>query len=412
MKVLTQEEILDSWKNTRNKTGVYIHSPFCKEQCEYCTFKGTLYNKATYKKYYTEYLPNLLEFYKPVLSSDIIHCYFFGGGTPSLMSPDTMRDIFNRIPNFKDNHKKVMEFHMRDWSREQLDVLKEYNFNTVIACVQTFDTDILRAQGRRIPKKEQDIFDFIDYANSIGLHTMSDVIFFGSLKRLEDDMQLLADHDITEISIQTIFDEEGKHDVEVTNVINNFLEDNLIYLKYTRPNNNHNNAFCDNTGKKVFKECKVYNRNVDWDEMYSQEYGFLDGLYTGESGLFSTDYNTLGIGSYNNWKHTFSKIEDKLEYIEIGDTFTPTWKVTYDKRDYPTKQMIATFYEYLEDTIGEPPDGITFTFTTAVRQYDGDTRDKSVARELHPGVKWNVENIIISEYVNKLKNLFPEWNWD
>ena len=49
----------------------------------------------------------LLEFYKPVLSSDIIQLYFFGGGTPSLMSPETMRDIFDCIPNFKENSYHV-----------------------------------------------------------------------------------------------------------------------------------------------------------------------------------------------------------------------------------------------------------------------------------------------------------------
>ena len=404
-------EILESWKNTKNKTGVYIHSPFCKEQCEYCTFKGTLFNKEAYKRYYSDYLPKLLEFYNPVLSSDIIHCYFFGGGTPSLMSPETMRDIFDCIPNFKEIPRKVMEFHMCDWTREQLDVLKEYNFNTVIACVQTFDNEMLRKEGRRRPKSPEVIYEFIEYANSIGLHTMSDIIFFGNLNRLASDMQTLADHNITEISVQTIFDEKGAFDVAVTQVINEFLENNLEYIKCPRNRDNPFNDFCDEYGNKTFKESKIYKKNVDWYEMYSGDLGFLDGLYTGQGSVYSTDYNTLGIGSYNNWKYTFSKIEDKLEYIEAGDTYTPTWYLTYNKKDYPTKKLIAEFYKNLEDSIGEPPDGITFSFKTAVKQHKEDTVNKTVARELEPSVSWEEDSIIVLDYVSKLKTLYPDWNW-
>ena len=73
---------------------------------------------------------------------------------------------------------------MCDWTREQLDTLKEYNFNTVIACVLTFDIEMLRKEGRRRPKSPEVIYEFIEYANSIGLHTMSDIIFFGNLNKL------------------------------------------------------------------------------------------------------------------------------------------------------------------------------------------------------------------------------------
>ena len=407
-------EVLQSWKNTKNKTGVYIHGPFCKEQCEYCTYKGTLYNKAAFKRYYSDYLPKLLEFYKPVLSSDIIHCYFFGGGTPSLMSPQTMRDIFDCIPNFKENPNKVMEFHMCDWTREQLDTLKEYNFNTVIACVQTFDNEILKKQGRRRPKSPEIIYEFIEYANSLGLHTMSDVIFFDDLDRLASDMQTLADHNTTEITVQTIHstDKAGEFDIPVTGIINEFLENNLEYVKQPRVRENPLNDFCDVDGNKIWKESKVYKKGVDWYEMYAVDLGFLDGLYTGIGSVYSTDFNTLGIGSYNNWKYTFSKIEDRLEYIEVGDTYTPKWYVTYNKDNYPTKKLISEFYKKLEDNIGEPPDGITFSFKTSVQQHNEDTINKWVARELEAFVSWQEDSIIVSDYAIKLKNLFPDWTWN
>ena len=124
MKPITNEEILTAWSNTDFKTGVYIHSPFCKEQCTYCTFKGTMFEKTAFNRYYSEYLPNQIKFYEPVLSSEHIQSYFWGGGTPTLMSAEIMRNIFDLIPNFKSQKNKLMEMHVCDWNKEQLDILK------------------------------------------------------------------------------------------------------------------------------------------------------------------------------------------------------------------------------------------------------------------------------------------------
>ena len=135
---------MNFWKETERKTNVYIHSAFCKEQCTYCTFKGTMFEKNAFHRYYSEYLPNQIKFYEPVLSSDLIRNYFWGGGTSTLMSAEIMRDIFDLIPNFKECPRKLMEFHMCDWTKGQLDVVSEYNFNTVIACVQSFDREVVK----------------------------------------------------------------------------------------------------------------------------------------------------------------------------------------------------------------------------------------------------------------------------
>ena len=62
MREFSQKEILSAWKTTKRSTGVYIHSPFCKEQCKFCQFKGTLIKRkgalSAYERYYSTYLPN------------------------------------------------------------------------------------------------------------------------------------------------------------------------------------------------------------------------------------------------------------------------------------------------------------------------------------------------------------------
>ena len=417
MKEISKEEILTAWSNTKLKTGVYIHSPFCKEQCSYCTFKGTMFEKTAFQRYYSEYLPNQIKFYESVLSSDLIRNYFWGGGTPSLMTPEIMRNIFDLIPNFKECPRKLMEFHMADprLHKEQLDVISEYNFNTVVACVQSFDREVVKQQKRRAPKNDDVIYNFLDHANTLGLFTMSDIIFFDTgdvnrdLDRLSTDMQKLANHDISEISVQTIFDEIGKYDIQVTDRVNEFLHLNTQYHKGIEPED-PDSDFADATGRKARKEDKIYKKEIDWDEMSSQDI-HLDGLMTNPEMLLATNYNVLGIGSYKNHKYTFSRIEDKLEYVEDGDTYTPKWYCTYDKKDWPVKKLIADFYNVLENTLGDPPDGIDFTFSSEVVQYDeDDSTKKRVERRLIPNYRWPLNPdepfIVIEEYVTKLKKMF------
>jgi len=136
MKPITNEEILTAWSNTDFKTGVYIHSPFCKEQCSYCTFKGTMFEKNAFHRYYSEYLPNQIKFYEPVLSSDLIRNFFWGGGTPTLMSPKIMRNIFNLIPNFKDcpkmdvSTRKILNDFFKPYNEKLFELLgKRFNWN-------------------------------------------------------------------------------------------------------------------------------------------------------------------------------------------------------------------------------------------------------------------------------------------
>ena len=418
MKEISKEEILTAWNNTKLKTGVYIHSPFCKEQCSYCTFKGTMFEKNAFHRYYSEYLPNQIKFYEPVLSSDLIRNYFWGGGTPTLMSAEIMRNIFDLIPNFKECPRKLMEFHMADWTKEQLDVVSEYNFNTVVACVQSFDREVVKQQKRRAPKNDDVIYNFLDYANNKGLFTMSDIIFFDTgdvnrdLDRLSSDMQKLVDHDISEISVQTIFDEVGKYDIQVTDRVNEFLN---IYPQYHKgfKREHPESDFADTTGRKVRKEDKIYKKEIDWDEMSQQDI-HLDGLMTNPEMLLATNYNVLGIGSYKNHKYTFSRIEDKLEYVEDGDTITPKWYCTYDKKDWPVKKLVNDFYEFLENTIGDPPDGVDFSFTSEVVQFDeDDSKRKRVERKIIPTYRWPMDPeesyVIIEEYISKLHTVIEKF---
>jgi len=424
MEKISGQEILDLWKTTQQSISVYIHSAFCKEQCTYCNFKGTIFNKNKYKQYYEEYLPKMIEFYGDVLSSPQINGYFFGGGTPSLMSPNEMRNIFDLIPNFKSQKNKLMEMHVCDWNKEQLDVLREYNFNIVIVCVQTFDRVALKKYKRRVPKDIDVVCEHIQYANSIGLKTNSDLLYLDTgnsakdINRLMEDMQLLADSEITEMTITTLFNEDGKFDNIVTAAAELFLNKNPEYAMY--------NTFVhwgpakvdipityktknDETSSRCFA-LRMVRRDEDSTEIFHwiPQLDEMDKWPTYTSQKWT---NVLGIGSYNNYKDTFSTIEDRIEYKEVGNLNFPEFYITYNKLDYKIIDLIAMFYEELEFHLGEePPDGIDFHFSTIVNTSDPNSPNKQVNRELDVRMgfpKENDINYVLSDYRKKLQTVWP-----
>ena len=74
--------------------------------------------------------------------------------------------------------------------------------------------------------------------------------------------------------------------------------------------------------------------------------------------------------------------------------------------------MVVDFYDKLSRNIGDPPDGISFTFGTKVTRHQPDNKKRWVERELLPSVRWVYVNPEITLYVLKLRKLFPEWSWD
>ena len=58
---------------------------------------------------------------------------------------------------------------MCDWTKGQLDMLKEYNFNTVVACIHSLDRDVVKQQKRRAPNYDDVIFDQLFLCDTFAL---------------------------------------------------------------------------------------------------------------------------------------------------------------------------------------------------------------------------------------------------
>lgn len=76
--------------------GIYIHWPFCEAKCPYCDFNSHVSRKIDHSRWLRAYLSEI-DRYAELLPDRILNSVFFGGGTPSLMDPDAVSSIIDRI---------------------------------------------------------------------------------------------------------------------------------------------------------------------------------------------------------------------------------------------------------------------------------------------------------------------------
>ncbi len=76
--------------------GIYIHWPFCQAKCPYCDFNSHVAKVVDHTRWRDAYLSEL-DRHAAETPGRVVRSVFFGGGTPSLMDPDTVDAILSRI---------------------------------------------------------------------------------------------------------------------------------------------------------------------------------------------------------------------------------------------------------------------------------------------------------------------------
>ena len=75
---------------------IYIHWPFCEAKCPYCDFNSHVSRNIDQSAWKTAYLSELDRYAIETLNRTVTSV-FFGGGTPSLMDPDTVAEVITKI---------------------------------------------------------------------------------------------------------------------------------------------------------------------------------------------------------------------------------------------------------------------------------------------------------------------------
>ena len=136
--------------------GVYIHIPFCRSRCSYCDFATGMYESALAERYVTTVISEI-DNWLEVNNPHRIDTIYFGGGTPSLLSPAQIELILKAVRSrfeLVDTPEVTLEINPGDGgtspaSKDQnLRRLRDLGVNRASFGAQTFDDRELKQLGR------------------------------------------------------------------------------------------------------------------------------------------------------------------------------------------------------------------------------------------------------------------------
>ena len=136
-------------------TAIYLHIPFCRRRCYYCDFPISVVGDKKGKAasfMIDEYIAALIKDIQltPAIALPI-QTIFFGGGTPSLLSPAELSLIIKAISSqfgIATNAEISMEIDPGTFNRDRLQGYIDAGLNRFSLGVQTFDPELLKACGR------------------------------------------------------------------------------------------------------------------------------------------------------------------------------------------------------------------------------------------------------------------------
>ena len=80
-----------------NAFGVYVHWPFCLSKCPYCDFNSHIRHAPIDEERFSRALAREIETTAARTPGREVSSIFLGGGTPSLMKPQTVGAILDAI---------------------------------------------------------------------------------------------------------------------------------------------------------------------------------------------------------------------------------------------------------------------------------------------------------------------------
>lgn len=133
-------------------TAAYIHIPFCRRRCYYCDFPISVVGESSVSNMVEEYIAAVIKDIQLTASNyQPLKTVFFGGGTPSLLSPQQLSQILKAIAlhfGIAKDAEISMEIDPGTFNRDRLLGYLEAGLNRFSLGVQTFDAELLKVCGR------------------------------------------------------------------------------------------------------------------------------------------------------------------------------------------------------------------------------------------------------------------------
>lgn len=165
----------EDWEN--GGFGLYVHWPFCESKCPYCDFNSHVSASIPHARWRQAYIDEI-DRLAPLVAGRRLDSIFFGGGTPSLMEPETVDAVIQAARRhwITDNALEVT----LEANPSSVDVARFQDFSwagvsRVSLGIQSLNDDALRLLGRR--HSVADALRAWDIANRVFDRTSFDIIY-------------------------------------------------------------------------------------------------------------------------------------------------------------------------------------------------------------------------------------------
>ena len=193
--------------------GIYLHWPFCAAKCPYCDFNSHVRHGGVDQQAYVAAFRKEIAAMRAISGPRVVTSMFFGGGTPSLMSPDTVAAILDAVREawvVPDEIEITLEANPSSVEAGRFRGYREAGVNRVSMGVQALNDPDLKRLGRLHDRAEA--LKAIGLAREIFPRMSFDLIYARPdqtakawAAELEEAISLAADH----LSLYQLTIEEG-----------------------------------------------------------------------------------------------------------------------------------------------------------------------------------------------------------
>jgi oxygen-independent coproporphyrinogen-3 oxidase len=131
--------------------GIYVHWPFCLSKCPYCDFNSHVRHEKPDEPRFTAAIKAELAHAAAMTGPREVNSVFFGGGTPSLMTPETVAAILQTIAShwrLAPDIEITLEANPTSVEAERFRGYRAAGVNRVSLGVQSLNNDALKFLGR------------------------------------------------------------------------------------------------------------------------------------------------------------------------------------------------------------------------------------------------------------------------
>lgn len=173
-----------------NPFGIYLHIPFCRKRCHFCYFKVYTDKDSAAIRGYIEAALKEMALYaaKPFIGGRKPNFVYFGGGTPSYLSVDQLKQLTDGMKSFlpwDEVEEVTFECEPGTLTDHKLQAIRDLGVTRLSLGVENFNDHILEINGRAHHSKE--IERAYRFAREIGFPQINIDLIAGMVEETEDN---------------------------------------------------------------------------------------------------------------------------------------------------------------------------------------------------------------------------------